>query len=63
MEHLLIALPATRVLMMSGSDYAEQAAALGAVAFLDKPYRPADVLRAVAEAIGDEPGSPSRHAA
>ena len=63
LERLLAALPEIRVLMMSGTDCADLAVERGAIAFLDKPYRPTDVLRAVAEAIGDEPGHPVLHAA
>lgn len=55
--------PQMKVLMMSGPDYAEEAIARSAVAFLDKPYFPADVLREVARAMGDEPGNPSRRTA
>ncbi len=63
LEHLRATLPDTRVLMMSGADYEVRALASGAVGFLDKPYRTSDVLRAVARAIGDDPGAPSRRAA
>jgi CheY-like chemotaxis protein len=63
LEHLRTALPAVRVLMMSGMDHQARAIESGAVGFLDKPYRPADVLRAVTGALGDEPGAPTRRAA
>ncbi|MFA7248585.1 MAG: response regulator [Dehalococcoidia bacterium] len=63
LEHLRAARPETRVLMMSGSDHAAQAMARGAVAFLDKPYFPADVLRVVAHALDEQPDRPSRSAA
>lgn len=63
LEQLLASSPDARVLMMSGYDHAAQALASGAIAFLDKPYRPSDVLREVAQALGDGPGSPSRRAA
>ncbi len=55
--------PKIKVLMMSGADHAEEADERGAVAFLEKPYFSADILGAVALAIGDAPGAPSRHAA
>ncbi|MDA0302231.1 MAG: response regulator [Chloroflexi bacterium] len=63
LEHLRTALPAVRVLMMSGMDHQARALESGAVGFLDKPYRPADLLRAVTRAMDDEPGTPTRHAA
>lgn len=64
LEHLRIALPSPRVLMMSGIDHHERAIESGAVGFLDKPYRTSDVLFEVARAIGDEePGAPTRRAA
>ncbi len=62
-ERLRAAYPALRVLMMSGDDHAARALASGAIAFLDKPYRPSDVLREVAQALGDEPERPALHAA
>ena len=63
LEHLRTALPAQRVLMMSGTDHTVRAIESGAVGFLDKPYRTSDVLGAVAHAIDDDPGTPSRQAA
>ena len=64
LEHLRLALPEPRVLMMSGIDHRQRAIESGAVGFLDKPYRTTDVLFEVARAIGDEePGAPARHAA
>jgi len=55
--------PGIKVLMMSGTDYALEADERGAVAFLEKPYFPGDILDAVALAMGDAPGAPTRHAA
>lgn len=63
LEHLRLALPGVRVLMMSGTDHAERAIRSGAIGFLDKPYRTPDVLREVSRAISDDPGTPTRHAA
>lgn len=63
LEHLRANLAGVRVLMMSGADHAERAVRSGAVGFLGKPYRTADVLRAVARAIGGESGMPARDAA
>lgn len=63
LERLRVVSPTTKVLMMSGTDCAEQAAASSAVAFLAKPFRRRDILREVARATGDEPGEPSRRAA
>lgn len=63
LEHVRATLPDTRVLMRSGTDHAVRARESGAIGFLDKPYRTSDVLHAVARAIGDDPGAPSRRAA
>ena len=63
LEHLLQTRPESRILMMSGADHQERALDSGAVGFLDKPYRPADVLREVVRALADEPGIPTRRAA
>ena len=63
LELLRMERPSPRVLMMSGNDDAALAAARGAEAFLWKPYHPADVLREVANAMGETPGQPSRRAA
>ena len=63
LEQVLASSPDARVLMMSGADHAAQALARGAIAFLDKPYRPSDVLREVALALGGEPGHSSSRAA
>lgn len=62
LSELHLRIPGARVLMMSGDDHAADALARGAVAFLDKPYRPSDVLTEVARALGNEPGRPSRAA-
>jgi len=62
LQHLRQELPDTRVMMMSGTDHQERALAQGAVSFLDKPYRPSDVLRLVAWSLGEEPGRPARAA-
>lgn len=63
LEHLRTARPDVRVLMMSGIDHHARALECGAVGFLDKPYRPVDVIDAVARAIDDDSGTPTRHAA
>lgn len=52
MEQLQVAQPGLRILMMSGSDVAREALSHGAAAFLEKPYRPSDVLREVERLIG-----------
>lgn len=62
LKHLRAEFRDTRVLMMSGADHQRQALELGAVAFLDKPYRHADVLRVVASCLGEQPGQPARAA-
>lgn len=50
--------PALRVVMMSGLDHSQPALEAGAVGFLLKPYRPWQVLDAVAQAL-DEPAAAS----
>ena len=56
MEQLQATQPDLRILMMSGSDVAREALSHGAAAFLEKPYRPSDVVREVERLIG--PGTP-----
>lgn len=63
LEQLRSTCPEIKVLMMSGADHAGEADERGAIAFLEKPYFPADILAAVARATGDGPNDPSRHAA
>jgi CheY-like chemotaxis protein len=43
--------PGMRVMMMSGADCGDEALSRGAIAFLAKPYRPADVLAEVERAL------------